>query len=411
MKKVIVFLLLILFPFMTQALYVGDVDGNGSVGTSDYILVRKHLLKNLELTGDMLKRADVDGKNGITSADYITIRKIIIDNDLIPVCDIDKSIKTFNKVNDAIAEYLANPTEKNKAQNIYKKYNCDKENCYNPNNYKSSLQGNINVYKYDENTEKKELIKTIPSNDINYLLIPNSTYYLESVNDNCKVEIVKVVGSLRQIAMPGCGNFRDLGGWKVDGGTVRYGKIYRSSNTNVLTTMTPFNYLGISKVVDLRPDSEINHKSIVESMREAHPISYYTSNKAVKEATEAVIKSVVNNKGVLFNCNFGRDRTGTLAYIIEGILGVSLTDRETDFELTYFFSTKRNRNDSSFKSLIKAINKYSQTKYEEEKFINWYLSFSSNKEYDLKLLNNFRKIMIDGNPHQYKLSGDKVVLS
>ena len=62
----------------SQTSISGDVDGNGKVGSSDYILVRKHILKNPLLTGDALKRADVNNDGKVSSLDYINIKKIII---------------------------------------------------------------------------------------------------------------------------------------------------------------------------------------------------------------------------------------------------------------------------------------------------------------------------------------------
>lgn len=56
----------------------GDVDGNGKVGSSDYLLVKKHILGISKLTGDKLTRANVDGKNGVTASDYLAIKKIIL---------------------------------------------------------------------------------------------------------------------------------------------------------------------------------------------------------------------------------------------------------------------------------------------------------------------------------------------
>ena len=41
--------------------------------------------------------------------------------------------------------------------------------------------------------------------------------------------------------------------------------------------------------------------------------------------------------------------------------------------------------------------------------INWFLSESTNKESDLKLINSFRKKMNDGNPTVYKLSNGNLV--
>ena len=43
-----------------------------------------------------------------------------------------------------------------------------------------------------------------------------------------------------------------------------------------------------------------------------------------------------SNYPVYFHCNAGADRTGTLAFLIEGLLGVSYADTIRDFELTSF---------------------------------------------------------------------------
>ena len=66
-------------PTSVPASIKGDVDGNGIVGSSDYILVKKHILNQSKLDEDKLKKADVNQDGKITSADYIMIKKIIID--------------------------------------------------------------------------------------------------------------------------------------------------------------------------------------------------------------------------------------------------------------------------------------------------------------------------------------------
>ena len=43
-----------------------------------------------------------------------------------------------------------------------------------------------------------------------------------------------------------------------------------------------------------------------------------------------------NNYPIYFHCNAGADRTGTLAILIEALLGVSEEDITKDFELTTF---------------------------------------------------------------------------
>lgn len=84
MKKL---LLLILFFIVSitsvnaKVHYIGDVDDNGKISVSDYLLIRKHIIGTITLTDSENKRADVNRDNKISTADYISIRKIIINNE------------------------------------------------------------------------------------------------------------------------------------------------------------------------------------------------------------------------------------------------------------------------------------------------------------------------------------------
>ena len=83
-KKIVIFMLVMITPFMVLAYkpgdtYIkGDADNSGKVTSTDYIVLRKHILKQTTLTGDAFIRADVTGDNKITSLDYIAIRKMIL---------------------------------------------------------------------------------------------------------------------------------------------------------------------------------------------------------------------------------------------------------------------------------------------------------------------------------------------
>lgn len=350
-----------------------------------------------------------DGEIVAKSPGEAIIKVVTVDGQKQAECKVKVvDIKTFNQQNDAISDYIKNTSN---VRNTYTNNNCNKTRCDIPKEYKTSITGEVNIYLFNENSKTKNFLIKVKSSDINNYLIPNNTYYLESVSNKEIIELVKITGNIRMINISSIGNMRDLGGWLADNGVIKYGVLFRSANTNALKDLSQVSNLGIKKVIDLRPNSEINSSSAVESIRLRNPIEYYTIKKEVHNAVEKIMKLVVEeNKNVLFNCNFGRDRTGTVAYIIEGLLGVSLENRKTDFELTYFYSPIRTRNDSAFKGLINQIEKYGKVNFEQEKFINWYLSFSNDKNNDLELINNFRSKLIDGSPHQYKILDDKLVL-
>jgi hypothetical protein len=55
-----------------------------------------------------------------------------------------------------------------------------------------------------------------------------------------------------------------------------------------------------------------------------------------KETFCWVVARLRENRPVYFHCSAGRDRTATLAILLEGALGMSENDMAKDYELTYF---------------------------------------------------------------------------
>lgn len=77
MKK-LVLLLILIFPVFVLASTAGDIDGDGKIKSSDYILLRKYLLKSANLNETQKTNADVNGDGKVNSQDYILIRKVIL---------------------------------------------------------------------------------------------------------------------------------------------------------------------------------------------------------------------------------------------------------------------------------------------------------------------------------------------
>ncbi len=165
---------------------------------------------------------------------------------------------------------------------------------------------------------------------------------------------------VRIIQVAGADNIRDLGGWKtVDGKTVAYGKIYRGGRLNSITPRgmrTMNEVLGIRSELDLRgehdnggqtgcafdPDKTYVRYSISQ-YGDVLPGFRYNNHVYLPDTAPAVQEIFAfladeENYPIYMHCNAGADRTGTLSYLINGLLGVPLEDLTRDFELTSFSS-------------------------------------------------------------------------
>ena len=160
----------------------------------------------------------------------------------------------------------------------------------------------------------------------------------------------KTKGLLHQVYFQPKGrNARDLGGWKGLGGkTVAFRKLYRGgaihgSRVNS-AGKAEFRALGIKAEVDLREESDVPSKSpmgddiafFAPGFDSGYNTMIRDNKPKVKETFCFVVQCLRENKPVYFHCAAGRDRTGTLAVLLEGALGVSESDMAKDYELTYF---------------------------------------------------------------------------
>ena len=212
-------------------------------------------------------------------------------------------------------------------------------------------------------------------------LVPNTTYQWKVTSSTGAILAsgsFPTRGLLRQVYFePNGRNGRDLGGWKgLNGKTIVYHKLFRGGAIHGSRTSdagkAEMLAEGIRAEVDLREASDVPSKSPLGA-----DIAFFAPgfdggyNDMVRENPEKVKKTFMfvvqclrEGKPVYFHCAAGRDRTGTLAVLLEGALGVSDSDMAKDYELTYFspadWSMYKNmyqhvRNNYSYGSLRKTI--------------------------------------------------------
>lgn len=169
-------------------------------------------------------------------------------------------------------------------------------------------------------------------------------------------------------------NVRDLGGWACDGGTVKYGLLIRGARITAADRAVLVEQLGVQHEIDLRGKEgrDPSDGEVVTESPLGNDVWFTIADKAASYTLtpvatwqlylRCVIDAVTHREPVYFHCTAGADRTGTLACVLEGLLGMSQSDIDKDYELTTFYSgsgsdeNARRRNEPEWKKLINEIN-------------------------------------------------------
>lgn len=194
-------------------------------------------------------------------------------------------------------------------------------------------------------------------------------------------------------------NMRDLGGWACDGGKVKYGLLYRSGELNAQDEDLFINKLGINTECDLTADGTPAYPGKMRYIGHTSYAMYSLSNtEAWRVNLRGIFDAVRYGDPVVFHCSMGADRTGTLACILEGLLGVSQSDIDKDYELTSFYALRaRNGNyqggTTDWAHLIGQIQALNGSTF-HDKCVNFILGLG----FTAAEINAYRHAMIDGNP-------------
>lgn len=208
-------------------------------------------------------------------------------------------------------------------------------------------------------------------------------------------------------------NIRDLGGWACDGGTIRYGLLFRGGELNgknygvkltdadkdVLCTQ-----LGIRAEIDLRSASEISGVSgsaLGSAVAwEHYAVTPYASGvnadglgAEYAPVLRSIIRHVCASEPCYIHCMLGADRTGTVCAIIEALLGVAQPDIDKDYELTSFKGEMRRRSDAAYAGFVRYMQTMAGTTL-RDKVVNW----AARIGITAAEINAFRAAMIDGTP-------------
>jgi len=276
-----------------------------------------------------------------------------------------------------------------------------------------------------------------------YNLIPGVRYYysVRAYDGTVRKESSLVpVGPMRMIQGL-TGNTRDLGGWRTTNNkTIRYGLIYRGARLDDVQSYSNkkdivINRLGVTVDLDLRglPPGSQGGSGEKNPWKSSDPVSYtniklwhYFVDSADRNYQVSVspgvtahqyqyaIRSIINwlkqGEVVYFHCHGGADRTGTLAFLIEGLVGVSESDIAKDFELTTYSNSIHRRNSVGgwfYKGMVMYIRTFAGNTI-QEKITTWAKTQHSNDVDPLtdQEIQDLKDLLCEGSEGPECTSGD-----
>ena len=210
-----------------------------------------------------------------------------------------------------------------------------------------------------------------------YNFIPQRTYLYEvKAGDVVKQQgRIFTDGQVRMIRVPGTvANVRDLGGWTTeDGQRIKYGRIFRGSALNgtyyeaTEEGIEVLRELGVGAEIDMRAwYNEGNNVSVFGFQSSANtpsgqvPTFYYSSDSGQLPAHlntysyqyrwrmefQFIVNNLRQQRAIYQHCVLGRDRTGYLSLLLEGVLGLSYNDLIKEYELSFFDIKSASKKDS-----------------------------------------------------------------
>lgn len=220
-------------------------------------------------------------------------------------------------------------------------WECDKDNT-----------GYTVIYTTKQDFSDAVQIETVePSVQLEGLFVA-STYYWQVVTHTAKKDYYSAVFCFntaqtpRLLSIDGIDNARDVGGYLTVDGKYRVvqGMLYRGARLNEITEEGIETALELYKIktdLDLRRKTDNGYSDVTPLGETVNYVNIsvidYTGAFSYPDEMRDAIALCADeaNYPIYVHCSAGRDRTGTMLFIIGALLGVEEDSLYADFELTY----------------------------------------------------------------------------
>ena len=181
----------------------------------------------------------------------------------------------------------------------------------------------------------------------------------------------------RWLNIPRITNVRDVGGWPLPGGKeIRQGLLYRSSEMNSHLELTPhgkdilLNQLKINTDIDLRGEGEVRKPALNHVRYINAPIQPYAN--ILEEQYQPFYRTIFqvfadpSAYPIIMHCWGGADRTGTVIFLLEALLGAEKKWLVLDYELTSLsIWGERKHTSDEFTAFLNCLSQFGKTEQEQ----------------------------------------------